>query len=193
MKGTFIYATKNVNEALTMATRVLVLREGMVQQIDTPANLYDYPVNTYVAFLIGSPTTNFLNNASVIKDENGYSVTLDGVTLPLPENIVKRFTAIDEYANTDKKVIVGIRPEDMCFAKDGIQATVTEAEEIAGKAYADCNVGKLSFVVKGSAAKGDSVKNFRRYVPRVRVRRRNPFNAFTARWRLCEYGLCGRG
>ena len=158
MKGTFIYATKNVNEALTMATRVLVLRDGMVQQIDTPANLYDYPVNTYVAFLIGSPTTNFLNNASVIKDESGYSVTLDGVTFHLPENIVKRFTAIDEYANTDKKVIVGIRPEDMCISSEGIAAKVVAAEEIVGKAYCDCEADKLSFVVKGSAVKGDEVK-----------------------------------
>ena len=157
MKGTFIYASKNVNEALTMATRVLVLRDGMVQQIDTPSNLYDYPVNTYVAFLIGAPTTNFLNNASVIKDEKGYFVTLDGVTLPLPENIVKRFTAIDEYANTDKKVIVGIRPEDMGFDKDGLEATVSLSEEIAGKKYSDCSVGKLSFVVKGEAVKGDKV------------------------------------
>lgn len=158
MKGTFIYATKNVNEALTMATRVLVLREGMVQQIDTPANLYDYPVNAYVAFLIGSPTVNFMNEASVIKGENGYSVTAQGVTLPLPENIVKRFDKIAEYANTDKKVIVGIRPEDMSLAQEGLEAVVTEAEEIAGKTYADCDLGKLSFVVSGKAAKGESVK-----------------------------------
>lgn len=158
MKGTFMYATKSVNEALTMATRILVLRDGMVQQIDTPSNLYDYPVNTYVAFQIGSPTTNFMNGASVIKNENGYFVTLDGVTLPLPENIVNRFNAIDEYANTDKKVIVGIRPEDMSLASDGIEATVTQSEEIAGKAYADCSAGKLSFVVKGSAKKGDGVR-----------------------------------
>lgn len=158
MKGTFIYATKNVNEALTMATRVLVLREGMVQQIDAPANLYDYPVNAYVAFLIGSPTVNFMNDASVIKDENGYFVTAKGVTLPLPENIVKRFDKIAEYANADKKVIVGIRPEDMSIAQEGLEATVLTSEEIAGNYYSDCDSGKLSFVVTGKAEKGASVK-----------------------------------
>ena len=157
MNGTFMYATKNVNEALTMATRILVLREGMVQQIDTPSNLYDYPVNTYVAFTIGSPTVNFMNGASVVRNDEGYFVTLDGVTLPLPENIVKRFERIAEYANTDKKVIVGIRPEDMGIADQGIESTVNQAETIAGKTYADCSAGKLSFVVKGSAAKGDKV------------------------------------
>lgn len=158
MKGTFIYATKNVNEALTMATRVLVLRDGMVQQIDTPSNLYDYPANTYVAFLIGSPTTNLINGASVVKGEEGYSIAVDGLTFPLPENIVKRFNNIDEYANSDKKVILGIRPEDMCISAEGVDATVANAEEVAGKAFADCSVGKLSFVVNGKAAKGDSVK-----------------------------------
>lgn len=158
MKGTFIYATKNVNEALSMATRVLVLREGMVQQIDTPSNLYDYPVNAYVAFLIGSPTVNFMNDASVIKQGDGYAVSANGVTLALPENIVKRFENIAEYADTDKKVIVGIRPEDMGLGDDGIEAVVSNAEEIAGKTYADCEVGKLSFVVKGKANKGAKVK-----------------------------------
>lgn len=158
MKGTFIYATKNVNEALAMATRVLVLREGMVQQIDTPSNLYDYPVNAYVAFMIGSPTINFMNDASVIKQGDGYAVSANGVTLALPENIVKRFENIAEYADTDKKVIVGIRPEDMGLGSEGIEAVVCDAEEIAGKAYADCEVGKLSFVVKGKANKGDNVK-----------------------------------
>lgn len=157
MKGTFIYATKNVNEALTMATRVLVLREGMVQQIDTPSNLYDYPVNAYVAFLIGSPTVNFMNGASVKKEGNGYFVTAQGVKLGLPENIVKRFPSIGEYADTDKKVIVGIRPEDLSLAEGGLEATVSESEEIAGSAYSGCDVGELSFVVKGKAEKGEKV------------------------------------
>lgn len=158
MKGTFVYATKNINEALTMATRILVLRDGFVQQIDTPANLYDYPVNTYVAFLIGSPTINFMNNASVIKEDGKYCVVLDGVKFTLPDNIVERFTSIDEYADSDKKVIVGIRPEDMELSAEGLDAVVTVSEEIAGKKYSDCSVGKQSFVVKGGAEKDEAVK-----------------------------------
>ncbi len=157
MNGTFIYATKNVNEALTMATRILVLRDGMVQQIDTPSNLYDYPVNTYVAFLIGSPTTNFINNASIVKEDGTYYAAYEGVKLALPENIVSRFTAIDDYADSDKKVIVGVRPEDMCFGEGGIEAEVEACEEICGKSYSDCRAGKLSFVVKGKAEKGEKV------------------------------------
>ena len=67
--GTFIYATKNVNEALTMATRVVVMREGVVQQVDTPANLYDYPANAYVALLVGSPAINLLPGAALEEEE----------------------------------------------------------------------------------------------------------------------------
>ena len=50
MEGTFVYATKNLNEAMTIGTRIVVMKGGTVQQIDTPANLYDYPANAYVAF-----------------------------------------------------------------------------------------------------------------------------------------------
>lgn len=159
MKGTFVYATKNVNEALTMATRIIVLREGFVQQIDTPHNLYEYPANAYVAFIIGSPTVNFINNAKIEEEGGIYYAVSGGVRLPLPDNICARFKNIEEYADADKKVIVGIRPEDMGVGEDGfMQAVVTSAEEIAGTSYADCDGGKLSFVVTADGVKkGDKV------------------------------------
>ena len=156
MKGTFVYATKNVNEAITMATRIVVLRDGFVQQIDTPANLYDYPANAFVAFTIGSPTVNFVNNAVVIKDGEGYAVEAEGVRFALPANIVERFTAIAEYAQSGKKVILGIRPEDTFVGEGGfIEGKVTAAQTICGTGYADCDAGKLSFVIKAEGVKKD--------------------------------------
>ncbi|MGN0804486.1 MAG: ABC transporter ATP-binding protein [Candidatus Coproplasma sp.] len=159
MKGTFVYATKNVNEALSMATRVLVLRDGFAQQIDTPANLYDYPANAYVAFMIGSPTVNFINNATVVKEDGKAYVEAQGVRLALPENIEKRFTALNDYAENGKKVIVGIRPEDMSVGQDGfIKVKVSASQQICGVGYADCDGEKLSFVVKADGLnKGDEV------------------------------------
>ena len=159
MNGTFVYASKNVNEALTMATRMIVLREGFLQQIDTPANLYDYPESAYVAFTIGSPTVNFVNGATVERDEGGVYAVSGGVRFPLPENIVKRFTSLDEYAGTGKKIILGLRPEDMTTGEGGfMKAKVNTAEEIAGTRYADCDGEKLSFVVRSeNAQKGDEV------------------------------------
>lgn len=160
MKGTFIYATKNVNEALTMATRIVVLREGFIQQIDTPANLYDYPANAFVAFTVGSPTINFINGATVEKDGEAVYVVSEGLRLELPENVLSRFTALEEYAGTGKKVILGLRPEDMKTGGDGFaKATVSTVEEIAGVSYADCDLGnKVSFVVTAeNVGKGDGV------------------------------------
>lgn len=159
MKGTFVYATKNVNEAITMATRIIVLREGFVQQIDTPANLYDYPANAFVAFTIGSPTINFVNNATVVKEDEGYAVEASGIRFALPENIEKRFTSIADYAESGKKVILGIRPEDTFVGEGGfIQGKVSAAQEICGTGYADVDAGKLSFVVKANGVnKGDDV------------------------------------
>lgn len=160
MKGTFIYATKNVNEALTMATRIVVLREGFIQQIDTPANLYDYPANAFVAFTVGSPTINFINGATVERDGEAVYVVSEGLRLELPENVLSRFTALEEYAGTGKKVILGLRPEDMKTGGDGFaKATVSTVEEIAGVSYADCDLGnKVSFVVTAeNVGKGDGV------------------------------------
>ena len=141
MKGTFIYATKNVNEALTMATRIVVLREGFIQQIDTPANLYDYPANAFVAFTVGSPTINFVNGATVEKEGGAVYAVYGDVRMPLPENILARFKSVDEYAGTGKKVILGLRPEDMSVGENGfMQATVSTYEEVAVCGYADCYV-----------------------------------------------------
>lgn len=159
MKGTYVYATKNVNEALTMATRIVVLREGFIQQIDTPANLYDYPANAFVAFTVGSPTINFINGATIEREGTAVYAVYGELRLQLPENIISRFTSLDEYAGTGKKVILGLRPEDMSAGNGGdIKATVSTAEEISGCLYADCNLGKLSFVVKAeNVKKGDEV------------------------------------
>lgn len=159
MNGTFVYATKNVNEALTMATRIIVLREGFIQQIDTPANLYDYPANAFVAFTVGSPTINFVNGATVEKDGNAVYVVSGELRWQLPENIISRFASLEEYAGTGRKVILGLRPEDMSVGEEGLmQGTVSAAEEISGCVYADCNCGKHSFVVRAeNVNKGDKV------------------------------------
>ena len=65
VKGTFVLATKNISDAMSMATKIVVLKDGFVQQVDSPRNLYDYPANAYVGFFVGSPTMNFIRRASV--------------------------------------------------------------------------------------------------------------------------------
>lgn len=112
MKKPFVYATKNLSEALAIGTRIAVLKNGILQQVDTPINLYDYPANMYVAFYIGSPTINFVHNTKIIKEEGGYFAEYDGGKLALTDNIVNRFKDIEVYAAEGKEVVLGIRPED---------------------------------------------------------------------------------
>ena len=147
MEGTFLYATKNLNEAMTIGTRIVVMKHGTVQQIDTPANLYDYPANAYVAFYIGAPTINFVNNAKIIKTEEGCFAEAGDFKVKLADNTVSRFEKIDEYANTDKSVIIGIRPEDM-KTSNGSGAAVTKVENDGDDYYAECDFKGFNFVVK---------------------------------------------
>ena len=154
MEGTFVYATKNLSEAMTIGTRIIVLKNGLIQQIDTPANLYDYPANAYVAFYIGAPTVNFIKGVKIVKEDGKYIAAFDKGSLTLPENIVERFTDIVNYVNTDKKVWLGIRPEDCTAVKDNgeLSGTVSKVESDGDRTYAeiDTNCG-ISMIVGGQS------------------------------------------
>ena len=161
MQGTFVYATKNLSEALTIGTRLVILKNGLVQQIDTPSNLYDYPANTYVAFYIGSPTINFLQNAKVVKEGDCYFAEFEGGKLALAENIVSRFEKIEEYAGTGKKIIIGIRPEDVSTSAEGTLTAKFNKTQSDGEAtYAECDLsGQPVLTTLGSkAVNGAEVK-----------------------------------
>ena len=109
IKGTFIYVTHDQTEAMTMGDRIVVMKDGIIQQVDTPQNLYDMPCNMFVAGFIGSPQMNFLDG-TLIKKGDLYGIDLGGDVIPLP----KEKTAdgkLDSYVG--KKVKMGIRPEDI--------------------------------------------------------------------------------
>ena len=161
MEGTFVYATKNLSEAMTIGTRIIVLKNGLVQQIDTPANLYDYPANAYVAFYIGAPTVNFIRGVKIVREEDKYIASFEGGALTLPENIVKRFENIQNYAFAEKQVWLGIRPEDCTAVKDGgaLSGSVSKVESDGDRTYAEIAVdGGISMIVGGQSTlnKGDS-------------------------------------
>ena len=153
MEGTFIYATKNLSEALTIGTRIIVMKKGTIQQIDTPLNLYDYPVNAYVAFYIGAPTINFINNAKLTRTEEGVFAEEGEFRLKLSEKVVARFENIDEYIGSEKRVIVGIRPEDVKTVK-GKGAEVGKTENDGDDYYAECKYAGKTLVVKTQKEQG---------------------------------------
>ncbi|MGN0685971.1 MAG: ABC transporter ATP-binding protein, partial [Gemmiger sp.] len=106
---TFIYVTHDQTEAMTMGDRIVVMKDGLIQQVDTPQNLYDYPCNVFVAGFIGSPQMNFLDG-TLNKSGNQYTIDLAGTTIPLPTEKTAD-GKLDAYVG--KTLKVGIRPEDI--------------------------------------------------------------------------------
>ena len=140
---TFIYVTHDQTEAMTMGTRIVVMKDGIVQQVDTPQTLYDKPCNSFVAGFIGSPQMNFLD-AKVLKEGEDFFVefgsedtkTRSGVKykIKLPE-VKNNKDCLVPYI--DKEVIIGIRPEHVhdeeeLIAKfpDGIVEANVEVTEL---------------------------------------------------------------
>lgn len=159
MEGTFIYATKNVAEAMAIASRIVVLKDGQVQQIDTPANLYDYPANGFVALSTGSPTPSFIAKTKIEQLNGTYAAVKGDLQFPLPENIVARFENIEEYAGTGKEVVLCIRPEDAKINKGGAYAAKFEKTLTGQTPYSVCELDGGIYVTVGGqpdCSKGES-------------------------------------
>ena len=106
LKTTFIYVTHDQTEAMTMGTRIVVMKDGFIQQVDSPTELYDNPVNTFVAGFIGMPPMNFINAVINVEGEDVY-ISFENVTVKLPERY-----AVEEVMERDgQEVIFGVRPE----------------------------------------------------------------------------------
>ncbi len=111
---TFLYVTHDQVEAMTMGTRIVVMKDGFMQQVDTPQNLYDYPVNLFVAGFIGTPQMNFFRNSTLTcENDNIYVNFVGGNKIMLPKAVAVRIKNANEYLNTGKPVTLGVRPEDI--------------------------------------------------------------------------------
>ena len=96
-----------------MGTRIVVMKDGLIQQVDAPQKLYDYPANLFVAGFIGTPQMNFFN-AVLTQDANGkVYVEFEGNRVALPKAKADKIINAHEYLNTGKPVVFGVRPEDL--------------------------------------------------------------------------------
>ena len=109
LNTTFIYVTHDQTEALTMGTRIVVMKDGLIQQVDTPTSLYDRPLNMFVAGFIGSPQMNFIN-VKIEKRGEDIFLTFGEHVIKLPEGKAKKLEGTDYIG---KDVVMGIRPESM--------------------------------------------------------------------------------
>ncbi len=108
LEATIVYVTHDQTEAMTMGDRIVILRDGNIEQIDTPLNVYNHPVNKFVAGFIGSPAMNFVEG-KVVNQDGTYFVSSDGLfKLILKPN---GFPHLNQFL--DRKIILGVRPEDI--------------------------------------------------------------------------------
>jgi multiple sugar transport system ATP-binding protein len=152
---TTIYVTHDQVEAMTLGTRVAVLKDGELQQVDTPQNLFEFPQNLFVAGFIGSPSMNLVE-AKLVRD-GGPAVVFADYKLPVPSSLVSE-RGLDKYF--DKTIILGVRPssfEDAALVSgDGEQqptmkVTVDVTEELGSEA-------NLLFAVNTPAAQHESLR-----------------------------------
>ena len=132
---TFVYVTHDQVEAMTMATRIVVMKDGLIQQVDTPQNLYDLPVNKFVAGFIGTPQMNFID-ALLTKEGDDLYLKVGNASLKLPKEKANN-PALKEYIG--QTVIMGIRPESIsddeeavAQNKDGVMDCTVEVTELMG-------------------------------------------------------------
>src|ERR671924_396050 len=110
LQTTFIYVTHDQIEAMTMATRIAVINKGVLQQLDSPQNLYDHPNNLFVAGFIGSPAMNMVE-AQLVPSNDSLAIQFGDFSLDVPEEVLATRSAVKAYEC--KPIVIGIRPEDM--------------------------------------------------------------------------------
>lgn len=154
LQTTFIYVTHDQVEAMTMGTRIVVMKLGYVQQIDTPQNLYNYPINKFVAGFIGTPQMNFFE-ATMLRTDNEVKITFDycenKLTVPFNDLLKVR----PRYLNGKNHIIVGLRcenisldPEIIKKSKNLMKVKVSHFEELGNETlvYGDMNMAGDGFV-----------------------------------------------
>ncbi len=159
---TFIYVTHDQVEAMTMGTRIVVMKDGFMQQVDTPQNLYDYPINLFVAGFIGTPQMNFFKE-STLSSKRGkvYVEFIGGNKILLPKSVAARIKNINEYLDTGKAITLGVRPEDIhqdqMFISNSpdtvVKARVEVIEKLGAETQIYCELdheGKESSVIDNS-------------------------------------------
>jgi multiple sugar transport system ATP-binding protein len=151
LQTTIIYVTHDQVEAMTMGSKICVMKDGVIQQVDTPINLYDYPKNKFVAGFIGTPPMNFVE-VNVIKEGEDIYLDEGSFKLKLLKNYYEK---VLPYVN--KKLILGVRPEhlyDKLFyngpLKEGSVAKlmVDLIEPMGSETYLHLSSGKSVFVLK---------------------------------------------
>ncbi len=152
LQTTFVYVTHDQTEAMTMADRIVVMKDGIIHQVDTPSNLYDHPCNMFVAGFIGTPQMNFID-ARVVEKGGKLHIAFENYEILLPERMQTN-DRLKKYI--DKQVVFGLRPEDFHAEKrfcledssNKIDLYVEIAEMMGAEIYVYSNIGDKKIIGK---------------------------------------------
>ncbi|MGX7741152.1 ABC transporter ATP-binding protein [Rhodopseudomonas parapalustris] len=137
LKTTTVYVTHDQIEAMTMADKIVVMQDGIVEQIGAPLDLYDRPDNKFVAGFIGSPAMNFLDGTLKVNGGQPYVETASGAKLPIGDA---------PAGGNGRPVSYGIRPEHLAFADTGIEAEVVVVEPTGSETQIVARVGDQELI-----------------------------------------------
>ena len=128
---TFIYVTHDQTEAMTLGDRIVIMKDGFIQQIGTPQEVFDQPANLFVAGFIGSPQMNFFD-ARLSRRDGKYTVTVGSITVELSPEKQQRLAA---HNVAEQDVTLGVRPDHIMLCADGVKGTVDVSEMMGSSVH----------------------------------------------------------
>ncbi len=132
---TFIYVTHDQTEAMTLGDRIVIMKDGFIQQIGTPQEVFTHPYNLFVAGFIGSPQMNFFD-AKLIKADGKYAVVLGDMTVELS---AEKQAALAANNVEEQEITLGVRPEHIGLSESGIDATIDVGEMMGSTVHLHVN------------------------------------------------------
>jgi len=152
LEATIIYVTHDQTEAMTMGDKIVLMKDGIVQQVDTPLNLYNFPNNKFVAGFIGSPPMNFINGIIQNSNDLSFFSSDKDIKVSLPAKYKKQ---LEKHIN--QQIVLGIRPEHIIL-KDSDEillhkqlCSISVAEQMGNETILYFNLGGAEFIARVSA------------------------------------------
>ncbi len=143
---TFIYVTHDQTEAMTLGDRIVIMKDGFIQQIGTPQEVFSHPYNLFVAGFIGTPQMNMFD-AKLVKNNGKYAVQLGNLTVELSD---EKQAALAKNNVAEQDVVLGVRPEHITLADDGIDARVDVHEMMGSTVHLHVTAMGRDVVLVGS-------------------------------------------
>lgn len=128
---TFIYVTHDQTEAMTLGDRIVIMKDGFVQQVGTPQKVFNHPYNLFVAGFIGTPQMNFFD-AKLVKNDGKYAVELGGMTVQLSD---EKQESLNKNNVKEQDIVLGVRPEHIELAKSGLVGKIDVSEMMGSSVH----------------------------------------------------------